>query len=117
MVPDKPERGAVWVRGEWQWQGRRWGWKPGVWVLPPKGAVYAPWTITRNAIGQLYYASGSWHDADGGEIESPPPLQQAKARSGAVINLQGESEPTGQDVEHAGATDAGAATPPEPDAG
>jgi len=103
FVPEKPASGAVWVRGEWQWQGRRWGWKPGVWVIPPEGASYAAWTTTRGSNGQLYYASGIWRSADGGEVPSPPALQQAKSSSSAVVNIEGEAEPTGQDSEHAGA--------------
>ena len=110
FVPEKPQSGAVWVRGEWQWQGRRWGWKPGVWVIPPDGASYAAWTQTRNPEGQLFYAWGTWRDANGAEIPSPKPLAQAKSRSGAVVNFEGDVEPTGQDGEHAGATDSG--TPP-----
>jgi len=109
IVPEEPQSGAVWVRGEWQWQGRRWGWKPGVWVIPPDGASYAAWTLTRNAEGQLLYASGTWRGANGAEVPSPKPLEQAKSRSGVVVNFEGDVEPTGQDVEHAGATDSGTA--------
>jgi hypothetical protein len=103
IVPEKPQSGAVWVRGEWQWQGRRWGWKAGVWVIPPDGASYAAWTQTRNAEGQLFYAPGTWRGANGAEIPSPKPLEQAKSRSGVVVNFEGDVEPTGQDVEPAGA--------------
>jgi hypothetical protein len=116
FVPAQPHSGAVWVRGEWQWQGRRWGWKPGVWVIPPEGAKYAPWATTRASNGQLYYAAGTWRDADGGEVPSPPAFQRPNRRSSAaVINVEGEAEPTGQDAEHAGVGDAGA-SPLEPDA-
>lgn len=117
FVHEKPRGGAVWVRGEWQWQGRRWGWKPGVWVIPPEGASYAPWTTTRSSTGQLYYASGTWRSADGGEVPSPPALQQNNSRSSAVVNIQGNTEPTGQDNEHAGANDSGTTGAVPSDAG
>jgi hypothetical protein len=103
FVPQRPDGKAAWIRGEWQWQGRRWGWKPGVWVVPPEGASYAPWTLTRSSTGQLYYAAGAWRSADGRALPSPPAFSRSKGRSTAVINVEGSVEPTGQDSVHAGA--------------
>ena len=33
----RPAQGAVWIDGEWAWQGRRWAWRIGRWVEPPAG--------------------------------------------------------------------------------
>ncbi|HKQ69639.1 MAG TPA: YXWGXW repeat-containing protein [Polyangiaceae bacterium] len=98
FVPARPTSTAVWVRGEWQWQGRRWAWKPGAWIEAPENASYAAWVEVRNREGKLFYASGTWRNAQGEEVSAPPPIRQARARSTTVVSADGEMEPTGEDV-------------------
>lgn len=90
-VPDQPDRAAVWLDGEWVWQGRRYAWKPGRWVRPPANASFAPWTTVRNTIGMLYMAEGTWRDRDGNEIAPPDPLTLGSPRPGAIIGPRGEA--------------------------
>jgi hypothetical protein len=71
VVPDQPTDEAVWIDGEWTWQGRRWAWKKGRWVTPRQDVFFAPWTSTRNADGTLFVAEGAWRDASGAEVASP----------------------------------------------
>jgi hypothetical protein len=103
FVPAKSSASAVWVNGEWLWSGRRWSWRPGAWVVPPEGASYARRALVRRDGGKLLFAPGAWRDKQGEEVAAPPE-KSAGARSGAVINAEGETEPVGPDV-HA---DAGA---------
>lgn len=97
MVPKRPSNDAVWVNGEWLWQGRRWAWRPGMWVVSPKNAAYARRVVVRRGDGKLFYAPGSWRDAEGHEIPAPPE-KIAHPSSGAITNTEGETEPTGVDV-------------------
>jgi len=99
FVPPQPADGAVWIRGEWLWEGRRWGWKPGAWVLPPEGGGYARWVMVRRNDGKLFYAPGTWRNASGEEVTpDPQTLLQARSRSGVVVNAEGENEPTAPDI-------------------
>src|SRR4051812_1756197 len=79
FVPAQPRAGAVWVRGAWLWEGRRWGWKPGAWVVPPEGAAYAVPVVVRRSDGRLFFAAGTWRDARGQEIAAPDPEKVAPA--------------------------------------
>src|ERR1700759_4439944 len=63
FVPKQPSKDAVWIDGEWQWQGRRWAWRIGRWVVPPAGARFAPWMMVRDPAGVVYYAEGTWRNA------------------------------------------------------
>lgn len=92
-VPEQPRPDAVWIDGEWTWQGRRWAWRPGRWVEPPRGAVFSPWTLVRDSSGTLYVAAGTWRAEDGGAIDEPPPLRPGKPTAGAMVNP--EDEPIG----------------------
>lgn len=97
FVPDKPKDGAVWIDGEWSWQGTRWAWKRGRWVVPPPGVAYAPWTTVRNGDGTLYIASGTWRDPrTHAEVTGPAPVALAKASPGEIVDPEGESEKTGK---------------------
>ena len=73
IVPPCPERGAVWVDGEWSWKGKRWAWEPGGWVLvPQKDAYFTPWTIAvRPEDGTMRFWPGSWHAPDGARLPKP----------------------------------------------
>lgn len=79
VVPPAPqERGAVWVDGEWAWQGKRWSWLPGGWVVPPLGAYFAPWLVYRLDNGRLLFAPGAWHAANGERLPNPVVLDAAR---------------------------------------
>ena len=94
QIPAQPNDGAVWLDGEWVWQGGRWSWKRGRWVTPPPGAVFSPWTGTRNVNGTYYVAEGTWRDKDGKDVADPLPLAAAKTRGGGVVGPDGEDVPT-----------------------
>ncbi|HMI83564.1 MAG TPA: hypothetical protein VK550_05685 [Polyangiaceae bacterium] len=79
VVPAPPrDPGAVWVDGEWAWQGKRWAWLAGGWVVPPRGAYFAPWLVYRLDNGRLLFASGSWHATGGDRIPNPVVLDAAR---------------------------------------
>jgi len=91
VVPASPRRDAVWIDGEWTWQGNRYSWKTGRWVAPPPNASYAPWTAVRGATGTFYIAEGKWRDAKGADVTDPPALALAVVRAGSVVNSEGEA--------------------------
>lgn len=79
IVPPKPsEAGAVWVDGEWAWQGKRWVWLPGGWVAPPAGGYFAPWLVYRLDNGRFLFAAGAWHAATGERLPNPVVLETAR---------------------------------------
>lgn len=71
VVPAQPKPGAVWIDGEWRWEGRRWIWHGGGWAAAPPGATFSPWSIVRQPDGALRWTSGAWHDANGKPIAEP----------------------------------------------
>lgn len=81
-IPKQPADAALWIDGEWGWNGRRWAWRVGRWVLAPVDplmpfhlpASYSPWVSVRSGDGTLYIAAGMWRDIRGGEITEPAPL-------------------------------------------
>ena len=79
VVPPHPrEANAVWVDGEWSWQGKRWVWLPGGWVAPPAGAYFAPWLVYRLDSGRLLFAPGAWHATKGEKLPNPIVLEAAR---------------------------------------
>lgn len=90
-VPAAPKDGAVWIDGEWTWQGQRWAWKRGRWVVPPANAAYSPWTSARDTVGTLYVAEGKWRDKELRELPDPPPLAVGRTLGGAVTSPRGET--------------------------
>lgn len=99
VVPETTVTGAVWVDGEWGWTGKRWSWSRGYWSVPPAGARFAPWLTIRGVDGRLYMAKGVWRSADGKtDLPTPAVVVEAKGGRGAVLNADGEEEPTGRDV-------------------
>jgi hypothetical protein len=98
FVPLSPARGAVWIDGEWAWQGRRWAWRIGRWVQPPPGASFSPWTVVRGEDGRTYYASGAWRDEDGGVLAEPTALVAARPNLSDVVDPEGELETTGHPI-------------------
>lgn len=99
LVPETPKAsGAVWIDGEWTWQGRRWSWKQGRWVVPPEEASYAPWTMTRDRLGNVYVAEGRWRDPRGNEVADPKPLAVGRRSAGAIVDPEGDTVPVGPNV-------------------
>ena len=112
-----PSNDAVWINGEWLWSGRRWSWRRGAWVVPPTRAAYARRVLVRREDGKLFFAAGTWRDATGAEVQVTAEKVN-RSRSGAVVNPEGETEPTGADVQQdAGASDAGDARRAAPESG
>ncbi len=110
IVPKRPDaKGAVWIDGEWVWQGLRWGWKPGRWVVPPPGVRFAPWTEVRGADGTVYYAHGAWLDARNGPAAEPDAIAMATTNLSDVVDPEGNLETTGPSIRRP--------NEPEPDAG
>ena len=94
VVPPRPNTDAVWIDGEWTWLRWRWTWNPGRWVIPPPGAKYSPWVTVRAADGTLYFAPGTWRDAQGQPLGSPPPLAVAAVPPVGVVDADGEQRRT-----------------------
>ncbi|GAC1554362.1 MAG: hypothetical protein NVS3B10_15770 [Polyangiales bacterium] len=92
IIPTEPPSArAVWIDGEWTWQGRRWAWKQGRWVVPPAGARFSPWTSTRDKSGLFYVAEGKWRDAQGRDVPDPKPMAIGHTRGGPVTDPEGDS--------------------------
>lgn len=98
FVPEQPKDDAVWIDGEWTWQGRRYAWKPGRWLVPPSNAKYSPWTAVRDKTGILYVAEGKWRDEKGREVADPKPLAVGRTRGGSVVGPEGEDNPPAPNV-------------------
>jgi hypothetical protein len=99
-VPDRPSRSSVWVDGEWTWRRARWAWQPGRWVEPPAAASFSPSVFERGPDGRLWYAPGTWRDANGLPVAAPPPLASAIVASVEVVNASGAIEGTGRTLQH-----------------
>jgi hypothetical protein len=118
IVPP-PVEGAVWLDGEWDWQGASFAWRRGRWVKPPPGARYSPWTTVRGEDGTVYFAPGVWRDSSARPVADPPPRATAKSASNPVVDPEGHLEITGHTIHEpqapspavtdAGASDAAAA--------
>jgi len=91
VPPPPPDPGAVWVDGEWAWQGKHWNWQPGGWVLPPAGAYFAPWLVYRLDDGRLLFAPGAWHAKTGERLQNPVVLDVA--RNGLQEDTPAPAEP------------------------
>jgi hypothetical protein len=81
-VPPRPRKDAVWIDGQWTWDGS-WRWEPGGWVAPPPGARFAPWRTFRRVDGTLAFASAAWIGARGEVIASPAVLRPATSARAA----------------------------------
>jgi len=90
-VPDTPKEKAVWIDGEWLWRNKRWMWQRGRWIPVPNGGTYSPWTVVRDRDGNLYWAKGVWHAANGEELEEPKPLAVGADVVGSVIDSEGNT--------------------------
>ena len=75
-----------------------------MWVAELPNARYARRVLVRRNDGKLFFAPGTWRDAEGREVPAPPE-KIARSTSGAVVNPEGEVEPTAPDVHHDAGTD------------
>lgn len=76
----QPSETAVWVDGQWRWDGGGYAWLAGAWVEPRPGWAYAPPTVVRLRNGELLYYEGKWKEwtppsGDESDIESAPPTE------------------------------------------
>ncbi len=94
VLEPRPDDQSVWVDGSWQWSGRRWTWKEGEWVHPPRGGRYAPPELVLTPVAtygrvtledggdgdlavrgygaELQYRQGRWYGEDGGAPAREP---------------------------------------------
>lgn len=74
LVPARPEnQGAVFIDGGWLWSGSYYTWDRGGWVVPPRGARFAPWAFRYTADGRMLFSRGRWMGPSG-QFISPPPI-------------------------------------------
>jgi hypothetical protein len=76
-----------------------------MWVAALPNAGYARRVLVRRNDGKLFFAPGTWRDAQGREVPAPPE-KVARSTSGSVVNPEGEVEPTAADVHPDGGTGA-----------
>jgi hypothetical protein len=82
IQPTRPTRDAAWVPGSWSWRAAAgWVWNPGVWVDPPAGASWSPWTWCYQADGQVRFWEARWFGPHGEPIDGPPRLGAADRRA------------------------------------
>src|SRR5206468_1301667 len=99
IPPRPPNAGTVWIDGEWEWNGTKWGWQYGHWVVAPPSASYSKWaTVRRRSDGVLFFAPGVWRSRNGAELPPPPPLAVARARDESIVNPEGKTERTAPNV-------------------
>ena len=70
-VPPDPGGGAVWLDGDWVFQGQSYVWQRGGWVYPERDARFAPARSIYLPDGRLLLAPGTWFDRQGRRL--PPP--------------------------------------------
>ncbi|HHH28016.1 MAG TPA: hypothetical protein ENK57_06690 [Polyangiaceae bacterium] len=58
----RPSETAVWVDGQWRWDGGGYAWLSGAWVEPRPGWAYAPPEVVRLRNGELLYYEGRWKE-------------------------------------------------------
>jgi hypothetical protein len=85
-VPERPNNpDAVWLDGEWNYQGPEFIWRRGGWVIPPRLGRFAPWQIWYRSDGRLMMASGGWYDGTR-KLPSPVMLRSASAPPNEVTS-------------------------------
>ncbi len=52
---------AVWIDGEWLWDGSTWTWKVGRWEAGRRGMYFAVPQGVRQSDGRLLWYKGAWH--------------------------------------------------------
>lgn len=78
VQPPQPLSDAVWVHGQWTWEGDRWQWKSGGWVVPLEGATLSVWAYSYQADGQVRFWPPTWLDAENRPITEPKTLASAQ---------------------------------------
>lgn len=76
VVPPQPAAECRWLDGHWEWQGRRWRWTAGEWVVPPSGCYYARAEYRFLKAGELQTKKAGWYPA-GPSLASPEALKAA----------------------------------------
>lgn len=71
IVPDAPSVSAVWVDGQWAWQGRTWLWRRGGWVEPGNLRL-VPSRVVYDKTGTLSFERAIWIDPEGRRVRPPP---------------------------------------------
>ena len=59
--PPLPFEGAVWIRGNWHWDGGRWEWTGGRWSPRPSGYRWEEHRWEHRDDGRWERRSGHWH--------------------------------------------------------
>ena len=81
IIPARPPalKHPVWVDGEWDWGGRRWQWKDGVWADQAPDTYYALPLTLRASDGTLEFFPGGWKKKASvdGAATGPTPLPSA----------------------------------------
>ncbi len=114
-VPNRPTSDALWIDGEWRWQGRRWNWRTGRWLKVPAGVAFSPWTLVRRTDGATFVAPGMWRNDKHELVSEPAVLAEGTVGRGSVVSTEGEVERTGlwRDGGLARAADTSDAGPPD----
>ena len=70
IPPAREDPSCAWMDGHYQWDGRRWGWEAGRWVVPPAGCYYALPVVAWSKAGEerLYYTPPRWYRNDAGSL-------------------------------------------------
>ena len=77
-IPHVTHERAVWIDGQWDWDGTEWAWSEGSWTTPVSGAYFTPWTVIRRPDGRLFFEAAAWRAPDGHR------LRAANAREACV---------------------------------
>jgi hypothetical protein len=81
VIPPDPGDPCVWIDGSWTWQGRRWEWTAGSWLVPPEGCYYArpmiAWQSTPER-GLLFYAQPRFYPNDADELDRQSALTRCE---------------------------------------
>jgi hypothetical protein len=76
VVIVRPSARHVWVAGYWHWEGNRYGWVRGHWMLPPReGVVWVAPRVEHRPGGNVFIG-GFWRHggvAVGAAVRIPPP--------------------------------------------
>jgi hypothetical protein len=76
-LPPRPSPRAVWIDGQWAWDGQQWVWLPGGWSVPDPAARFSPWALRLLPDGRFQFAPAAWRDAFGRDLQPPPVLAAA----------------------------------------
>jgi hypothetical protein len=77
LIPEKPDDRALWVDGHWSFQGKRYYWRRGGWVIPQPDSRYANCRIRYGSDGTISFAEAGFYDAQGNKLPDPPIVRPA----------------------------------------